>query len=250
MNKGKIKLITILAALAIILTTAICIYAFSASKAQDKGDNAADTTTEPEKTNVITPPVYESNNGSEEETTTDVPSGDDETTSAEKSLEYLSSGNGTCTVVGKGNVTDSCIIIPEKSPDGEVVVGIGAKAFYCDDTINAVQIPSTVTSVGEMAFGGCTSLIYISVSPENTCFEDRGGILYSADGATLLHYPALRGNASLDIGCEVKTISAMAFYSCDSLKYINYAGTLADWAAINVGEINYSLFAISVQCKE
>ena len=247
MNKRKIKLLSVLGATATILTVIICISAFMiAKKATDNFNTDGD---EIKDTSEYIPPVY--NDGGEGNDEQDTKEEETSTTPpiAEKSLEYRSNGNGTCTLIGIGSITDACIIIPEKSPSGEVVTTIGEKAFYNNKGITAIQIPSTVTHIESMAFGGCTSLIYISVSVDNKSFKDAGGILYSADGKTLVHYPALRGNDTLNISLSVKEISAMAFYECSSLKYITYDGKVTDWASITIGEGNYSLYAISIQCK-
>ena len=246
MNKRKIRLISILGAIATVLTVIICVSAFMIAKKAT--DNFNSDEPEIKDTSEYIPPVYNDGTKDEEQTTKE-----EETTTApptvEKSLEYKSNGNGTCTLIGVGDLTDSCIIIPEKSPAGEVVTTIGKKAFYNNASINAVQIPSTVTHIEEMAFGGCTSLIYISVSTDNKSFTDKGGILFSLDEKTLIHYPALRGNDTLNIPASVTEISAMAFYGCSSLKYISYDGEVTDWAKIKIGESNYSLYAISIQCK-
>ena len=59
-----------------------------------------------------------------------------------KSLKFTSYGNGTCTVSGIGDITDPCVIIPERSPEGDIVTSIDAAAFYGNKTIKTVQIPS------------------------------------------------------------------------------------------------------------
>ncbi len=251
MDKKKIKLISIISAVAILLTLMTCLYACPASRTDEAelaDERDTSTTKSPDETSVYTPPIYQGaqgDDGNNEETTTDEPEVKEP---AEKSLEFISNGNGTCTLVSIGSITDTCIIIPEKSPEGEVVTNIGAKAFYGNKKINAVQIPSTVTFIGDMAFGGCSSLIYISVSPDNKSFTDENGILYSADKKTLIHYPALKGNDTLKISSSVTTISAMAFYDCEALKYIEFDGAVSQWAKINIGEMNYSLFSISIKC--
>ncbi len=251
MNKNKIRLIAILASTATVLTAVISICALSSAKNamnNERDDEAATTTSD---TGTYIPPVYD-DSGKDKEND---PAPDEKETEApaapiEKSLEYVSNSNGTCTVVGIGSITDTCIIIPEKSPSGEVVTGIGEKAFYGNTKINAIQIPSTVTHIGDMAFGGCSSLAYISVSTDNNSFCDAGGILFSRDGKTLIHYPALKGNDTLKIPFDVKEISAMAFYDCPALKYIDYDGEVTDWAKIKIGEGNYALYSISIRCEK
>ena len=250
MSKNKIRLIAILASTATVLTAVVSIWALGGAKQAMNNKSDEESTTKADGTGTYIPPVYD-NAGNEDvepepdENETEAPSPIPE----EKSLEFVSNGNGTCTVVGIGSIPDTCIIIPEKSPSGEVVTGIGEKAFYGNSKINAVQIPSTVTHIGSMAFGGCGSLAYISVSADNNSFCDVGGILFSRDGKTLMHYPALKGNETLNISFDLKEISPMAFYDCPALKYINYDGEVTDWASIIIGEGNYALYSISIRCK-
>lgn len=250
MSRNKIRLIAILASTATVLTAAVCIWALSSARASMNGADNGKATESTDDTGAYVPPVYENAGNVDAEPEPEDKETEETPAPAEKSLEYVSNGNGTCTVAGIGSVTDTCIIIPEKSPSGEVVTNIGERAFYGNVRINAVQIPSTVTHIGEMAFGRCGSLAYISVSADSNSFSDVNGILFSKDGKTLIHYPALKGNETLDISFDVKEISAMAFYDCPALKYIDYDGEVTDWASIKIGEGNYALYAISIQCKD
>jgi hypothetical protein len=166
------------------------------------------------------------------------------------SLDYVSFGNGTCSVSGIGNCIDVCVIIPERSPAGDIVTAIGEKAFFENTDIKAVQIPSTVTEIGNLAFGGCTSIVYISVDDNNRAFCDSEGILFSLDKTELIAYPAASGTSKLDISASVEKIHDMAFYGCDNLELINYAGTLAQWGKIKIGESNYGLYTASIYCSD
>ena len=73
-------------------------------------------------------------------------------------LFYTSNGDGTCTIVRRGNCTDTEIIIPKTSPAGDTVVSIGSEAFYGYKDIVSVVIPDTVKTIGEHAFAHCTAL--------------------------------------------------------------------------------------------
>ena len=255
--KKHIKLISILAVTAVSLTLVICLHACSFTK--DDTPTKAPVEVNPEEStkednsSIYEPPTYQSPSNDEEKTTKEEEMTTDEVTTEkipEKSLSYSSNGNGTCSVTGIGNITDSCIIIPERSPDGDVVTGIIDKAFYENKNVNAIQIPSTVTHIGQMAFGGCTSLIYISVNSNNRSFVDKNGVLYTADMEKLIHYPALKGDSTLTLPKTIISISDMAFYNCNSLEYINFEGNMSDWAKIRIGEYNYGLFAVSVSCAD
>lgn len=179
-----------------------------------------------------------------EEITTEIES--ESETEPPVSLKYTSYGNGTCAVSGIGNYTDVYVIIPEKSPEGDVVTAIETKAFYENTSIKAIQIPSTVMIVGKMAFGGCSSLIYISVDSQNMMFTDVNGILFSKDKTKLYAFPAANQASEISLSSSLVEIADMAFYSTPSLKQIKYAGSLEEWSKIKVGEKNYGLYSASI----
>ncbi len=170
-------------------------------------------------------------------------------TFVEESLRFLSYGNGTCAVSGIGSCTDLFIVIPERSPDGDIVTAIEDRAFYNNADIKAIEIPSTISSIGSMAFGGCESLVYISVDKNNKAFTDIGGVLYTKDGTTLLSFPSAGGATTVEISKAVTSIADMAFYGCDDLREIHYGGTLSDWGKILIGETNYGLYTASLSCS-
>ena len=165
-------------------------------------------------------------------------------------LTFASNGNGTCTLTGIGACSDICVVIPSTSPSGDKVTAIGSQAFYNCTSISVVQIPASVTNIGHLAFGGCTGLVYITVSTQNASYKDIGGVLYTIDGKTLVHYPAGAGASSVNIPASVNKIEDMAFYGCKSLKSIRYGGTQDAWSRISVGSMNYSLNAASVTCSD
>lgn len=165
-------------------------------------------------------------------------------------LTFTSNGNGTCTLTSIGACKDICIVIPATSPAGDKVTAIGSQAFYNCTTITVVQIPTSVTTIGHLAFGGCTNLIYLTVSTGNYSYKDIGGVLYTADGKTLVHYPAGSASSSVSIPASVNKIEDMAFYGCKALKSVRYGGTQDAWSRIAVGSMNYSLNAASVTCAD
>lgn len=176
------------------------------------------------------------------------PVADAETTTAEpeNSLRYESLGNGTCAVAGIGGLRDACVIIPEVSPTGERVVRVSARAFLGCGQITAVQIPASVREIGALAFADCPNLVYLSVSAANPYFRDAEGVLFTADGHTLIQYPTMRaGNAV--IPATVNAVCEMAFYRCANLKTVRYEGTPEEWDRVTIAPRNYSLFSASVE---
>ena len=161
-------------------------------------------------------------------------------------LAFESNRNGTCTLVGIGSCTEQFIIIPKYSPAGDVVSTIASRALMGCENATAIQIPESVTSIGALAFADCKNLVYISVSKYNPTYCDVDGVLYTADGERLLHYPAMHTGSSLYLSREVTEIADMAFYRCAYLSSIRYEGTAEEWHMIDIGFKNYSLTAASV----
>lgn len=92
-------------------------------------------------------------------------------------LEYRSRGDGNCSVIGIGSCKDVHVVIPERSPDGEIVVGIAENAFENNFSITKVTLPSTIRTIRDNAFAGCSKLEQINI-PE---------------GVTLIGTQAFRG---------------------------------------------------------
>lgn len=76
-------------------------------------------------------------------------------------LNFVSNGDGTCYVSGL-RYYNSEIVIPEKSPDGDVVIGIG-NVWNSDESwswssgykTTVLNIPSTITGIDWRLFFGC-----------------------------------------------------------------------------------------------
>ena len=88
-----------------------------------------------------------------------------------KGLEFVSNGDGTCTVSGIGTCTDTDIKIPSVH-NGEKVTSIGRLAFSRRTFLTRVVIPNSVTIIGKSAFVGCTNLISIFIPNSVTSIGD------------------------------------------------------------------------------
>ena len=161
-------------------------------------------------------------------------------------LLFESLGGGRCAVTGIGSWQSPELSIPEKSPAGDVVTRISARAFFGSAFLERVRIPSTVSEIGALAFGGCKGLSLIEVEESNPYFTAVDGVLYTKDFRALMHYPSKRAGTAVWIPKEVAVISEMAFYGCENLSVVKYESTAEDWERIAISPRNYSLTAAAV----
>ena len=106
---------------------------------------------------------------------------------ASNDLEYLSNGDGTCSVVGIGGCTDKHIIIP-KTHDGMKVVSINEGAFYGNTDITGIVVSDSVTSINRDAFYECTDLALIILS--NNLEEIETSAFYGCSSLAELYLPS------------------------------------------------------------
>ena len=68
---------------------------------------------------------------------------------------FESNGDGTCTLTKIGDCTDSDIVIPEKSPAGDIVTMIAEYAFYGAEDINSIVFAGRTLELDTKAFQSC-----------------------------------------------------------------------------------------------
>lgn len=100
-----------------------------------------------------------------------------------KKLEYTLLDNGTYEVSGIGTCTDTDIVIPIEY-NGLPVTSIGNDAFKGCTSLANVTISESVTSIGSSAFLGCTSLTKITIpdsvtSINNYVFPNSASLQYN-----------------------------------------------------------------------
>ena len=158
-----------------LLLTLIAVIVLSLALTGCNTDNGGDNTTTTNSSDITTPtsdgtttPTGEDNvitpdsSGVTTPITNDTTDPDEEyNKKASKGLEFMSNGDGTCYVSGLGTCTDTDIIIPKTSPEGDKVTEIGL-LHNCKD-ITSVIIPDSVMRIGYYAFKDCTGLTSITI---------------------------------------------------------------------------------------
>ena len=121
-----------------------------------------------------------------------------------------------CVVTGIGSCTDTEIVIP-RTYKGVSVTSIEGGAFRNCASLTSISIPDTVTSIGDYAFSGCTSLQY----------NEYGNALYLGNENNPYH--AL-------IGAKTSTISTVVIHSKTKVIVDNAFGNCALLTSINIPE--------------
>lgn len=134
--------------------------------------------------------------------------------------------------------------------DGSVCESIGAKAFRETD-IRSIVLPDSITTIEEYAFAECKALTDIHM-PKNLnsigdfAFQECSKLpeMDLADTAlTKIGKKAFDGCVSLvaiEIPSTLATVDQEAFLDDTALKYVNYHGSIDQWANINFRNPNYS----------
>ena len=84
-------------------------------------------------------------------------------TVASSGLQFTSNDDTTCTVTGLGTCTDQTVVIPGRSPDGDLVTAVAANALSGSKAA-AIVVPDTV-ELESGALNGCDSLFAVVSLP-------------------------------------------------------------------------------------
>lgn len=110
-----------------------------------------------------------------------------------------------------------CALISVTIPDG--TDAINTRAFINNIYLEEVYIPSSVTSIGEDAFYGCTSLKGFYLPNGNDNYKQSGGVLFSAGGEDLVQYTLGSEATNYTVPAGVLYIDSGAF-ACSKLKKV------------------------------
>ena len=103
------------------------------------------------------------------------------------------------------------------------VTSIGEEAFAGCSALTSVAIPASVTSIGDSAFDGCESLSSIVIPASVTSIGDS-----AFDGCASL--------TSITIPDSVTSIGDSAFVGCFSLKTVYYQGSEEQWTKLRIND--------------
>lgn len=106
--------------------------------------------------------------------------------------------------------------------NGTPVVRIADWAFAGDPYLEQVTIPINISVIDCTAFAGCTNLTSLDADEENAFYRTKGGVLYSADGTTLILCPP--GRKTMTVPATVTGIAEGALTGCVRLKAIYFQG--------------------------
>lgn len=105
---------------------------------------------------------------------------------------------------------------------------IAKYAFVNCGALESILIPDSVTSIGDRAFIGCTSLKEIYVNDNNVVYcSDDCGVLYNKEQTSLLFYPAGNPRATFEIPNTVTDVETSAFEGCRNLVEIKIPDCVA-----------------------
>lgn len=124
---------------------------------------------------------------------------------------------------------------------GEPALTISARAFSGCTMLEKIVLPARLTDIVltkytvsgaevlvddvDNAFVGCTSLSSVTVVTGNKNFKSVDGVLYSADGKTLVYCPASKSGAfAIPVGTQ--TVAPGAFIGCNGLTEITVPNTV------------------------
>lgn len=120
---------------------------------------------------------------------------------------------------------------------GAGVTGLGNQVFKYLTSITTFTIPATVTTIKEGIFYKCSGLQEILVDSGNPNYISIDGVLYTADGTTLVQYPMGKEGDEFDVPEGVTTLMNFAFADT-ALQNITIPDTMINLGGATFTEAN------------
>lgn len=126
----------------------------------------------------------------------------------------------------------------------EGVESIGDRAFWNDFALKGITIPASVKKIGNTTdnsrevFYQCSALENISVSSGNTAYKSVDGVLYTADGTTLIQYPQNKTDKAYKMIDEATKAASLGNQAFSGNKEVT--SVLLEKAQTTVGESVFS----------
>ena len=151
-----------------------------------------------------------------------------------KYYSYTDNGDGTCSITGYKNFYAESVVIPSTLPDadGNPLTVVSITGFRQKNSIQSVNIPSTVVEIGDMAFYNCKKLYSVAIG---TGVKAIGKSAFN--GCVQLESVNLR---------NTEVLGDMAFYGCTKLNWVDLGtalksiGTRAFWDATKLDHLKLS----------
>ena len=157
-------------------------------------------------------------------------------------LKWHLTDDGVLTITGNGEMDDYYIFSPWRDSDvkriiiGNRVTTIGQTAFSGCSSLTSVTIPNSVTTIGGYAFKYCSSLTSVNIPNSVTTIKSEAFGFCSAltsvnipNSVTTIENWAFRGCSALtsvNIPNSVTTIGWYAFSECTNLQKVNIGNSV------------------------
>lgn len=108
------------------------------------------------------------------------------------------------------------------------VVSIGERAFVGCTALKEITIPASVTEIRNYAFYNCQSIERIEVAEDNQNYKSIDGNLYSKDGTIMIQYAIGKKDREFVVPDGVVSIEKLAFYNCKAITNVTISDTVTD----------------------